>query len=176
NIRPKSIAREMFEGYRSFAEYVQEYDLERAEGLLLRHLNGVYKVVSQTVPDGAKTETLLEIEVFLRDMLRRVDSSLLEEWEKMRDPADRAVEAGGLELRPKAPEGPPDVTRDTRGFTAAIRARLFAFLRAWSIARDEEALGGLDSPLDAEGAAWTVERLRAAREAHRVEHGGLRLD
>jgi len=32
NIRPKSIAREMFEGFRSFSDYVQEYDLERAEG------------------------------------------------------------------------------------------------------------------------------------------------
>ena len=58
NIRPKSIAREMFEGFRSFSDYVQEYDLERAEGLLLRHLNSVYKVLSQTVPDGAKTDTV----------------------------------------------------------------------------------------------------------------------
>jgi len=51
NIRPKSIAREMFEGFRSFSDYVQEYDLERAEGLLLRHLNSVYKVLSHTLPD-----------------------------------------------------------------------------------------------------------------------------
>jgi hypothetical protein len=51
NIRPKSIAREMFEGFRSFSDYVQEYDLERVEGLLLRHLHSVYKVLSQTVPD-----------------------------------------------------------------------------------------------------------------------------
>ena len=53
NIRPKSIAREMFENFRSFAEYVLDYELQRAEGLLLRHLNSVYKVLSQTVPDGA---------------------------------------------------------------------------------------------------------------------------
>ena len=54
NIRPKSIAREMFETYKSFAEYVLEYDLERSEGLLLRHLNSVYKVLSQTVPDAVQ--------------------------------------------------------------------------------------------------------------------------
>src|SRR5262249_54623517 len=106
NIRPKSIAREMFEGYRSFAEYVQEYDLERAEGLLLRHLNSVYKVLSQTVPDGAKTEALLEIELYLREMLRQVDSSLLEEWEKMRDPSYRAPRAAP-DLRPTPAEGTP---------------------------------------------------------------------
>jgi hypothetical protein len=30
--------------------------------------------------------------------------------------------------------------------------------------------------VDAGGEAWTVARLRALREAHRLEHGGLRLD
>ena len=54
NIRPKSIAREMFENFRSFAEYVLDYELQRSEGLLLRHLNSVYKVLSQTVPDGVE--------------------------------------------------------------------------------------------------------------------------
>src|SRR5262249_26693599 len=67
NIRPKSIAREMFEGFRAFADYVGEYDLERAEGLLLRHLNSVYKVLSQTVPDGAKTDEIREMELYLGD-------------------------------------------------------------------------------------------------------------
>ena len=34
NIRPKSIAREMYERYLSFAEYIRAYGLERSEGLL----------------------------------------------------------------------------------------------------------------------------------------------
>ncbi len=105
NIRPKSIAREMFEGFRSFSDYVQEYDLERAEGLLLRHLNSVYKVLSQTVPDGVKTDTVREMELYLRDMLRGVDSSLLDEWERMRDPSYRPLGTGGADLRPPAPGG-----------------------------------------------------------------------
>jgi hypothetical protein len=176
NIRPKSIAREMFEGFRSFSDYVQEYDLERAEGLLLRHLHGVYKVLTQTVPDTAKTDAVLEIELYLRDMLRQVDSSLLEEWERMRDPEYRPLVAAGPERRPPPPEEPPDVTRDTRGFTAAIRTRAFAFLRAWSIGGDEAALALLDSSTDGDGQPWTAARLRSAREAHRAEHGALRLD
>jgi superfamily II RNA helicase len=176
SIRPKSIAREMFEGFRSFSDYVQEYDLERVEGLLLRHLNSVYKVLSQTVPDGAKTDTVREMEQYLRDMLRAIDSSLIEEWEKMRDAGYRPPETGGEEMRPAGPEEPPDVTRDKKAFTAAVRTRLFTFLRAWAIGRDEAALDTLDAPGDAEGTAWTVERLRAAREAHRLEHQDLRLD
>jgi superfamily II RNA helicase len=175
NIRPKSIAREMFEGFRSFSEYVQEYDLERAEGLLLRHLNSVYKVMSQTVPDGVKTGDVLEMELYLRDVLRQVDSSLLDEWERMRDPSYQPAGAG-VDVRPPRAEEPPDVTGDAKAFTAAIRTRLFAFLRAWSIADDEGALDTLDSPDDGDGEPWTIERLRAAREAYRVEHAGPRLD
>jgi hypothetical protein len=136
----------------------------------------VYKVLSQTVPDTAKTGAILEIELYLRDMLRSVDSSLLDEWERMRDPSYRAVEGGGLDMRPPGPEGAPDVTLEAKAFTAAIRTRIFALLRAWSIGDADGALGILDSPGDGNGEPWTIERLRAAREAHLVEHSGLRLD
>jgi superfamily II RNA helicase len=176
DIRPKSIAREMFEGFRSFSDYVQEYDLERAEGLLLRHLHSVYKVLTQTVPDTAKTDTIREMELYLRDMLRGVDSSLLDEWERMRDPSYAPAAGGGSDLRPPRPEEPPDLTRDIKGFTAAIRTRVFAFLRAWSTGQDEAALALLASPLDGSGEPWTAARLRAAREAHGLEHAALRLD
>ena len=64
-----------------------------------------------------------------------------------------------------------------KAFTAAIRTRAFAFLRAWSIGSDEAALQVIGSPADGNGEPWTIERLRAAREAYRVEHvAGLRLD
>jgi superfamily II RNA helicase len=179
NIRPKSIAREMYEGFRSFADYVQGYDLERAEGLLVRHLNSVYKTLAQTVPDQTKTDAILEIEFYLRDMLRRVDSSLMEEWQRMLDPARAAALGGAAGAgggREAHPEEPPDITRDAKPFTASIRARLFAFLRDWSIEREESALEGIDVPDDAEGRPWTPERLRETREAYRVEHAPVRLD
>jgi hypothetical protein len=80
-------------------------------------------------------------------------------------------------MRPSRPEEPKDLTRDAKAFTAAIRARAFAFLRGWSTGRDEEALVAIDSPTDDDGQPWTPERLAAAREAHRAEHpGGIRLD
>jgi superfamily II RNA helicase len=174
-IKPKSIAREMFENFRTFSDYIQEYDLERAEGLLLRHLNGVYKVLAQTVPDGVKTDEMREMELYLRQMLRAVDSSLLDEWEKMRDPSYLAPQTA--ELRPPgAEEAERDVTRDAKAFTAAIRTRAFAFLRAWSTRQDEAALELLDVPGDGEGQPWTVDRLRSTREAYLAEHERLRLD
>jgi hypothetical protein len=66
NIRPKSIAREMFESFRSFSDYIRDYELQRAEGVLLRYVNRVFKVLSQTVPDAAKNDAVREMEKQLK--------------------------------------------------------------------------------------------------------------
>jgi len=175
NIRLKSIVREMFEEFRSFADYIKLYELQRAEGVLLRHLNSVFKVLSQTVPDGAKNDQLREMEIYLSTMIRQVDSSLLDEWEKMRDPNYRAAEA--KEVRPPgAEEAAADITRDAKAFTAAIRNRIFTFLRGLVVEDYEQALAGLSSPTDADGHAWTPERLRVVFDAYHVEHQYLCLD
>ncbi len=176
NIRPKSIAREMFEGFRSFADYVQEYGLERVEGLLLRHLTSVYKVLRQTVPDAMKSDAVVEMEFYLRDMVRQVDSSLLEEWERMRDPGYQAPDSAETELTPGGREPDPTVTQNAQTFTAAIRTQVFTFLRAWSFGADEAALEVIDSSRDGSETRWTPERLATAIDAFRVEHRNLRLD
>jgi superfamily II RNA helicase len=186
NIRPKSIAREMFENFRSFADYVRDYELQRAEGLLLRHLNSVYKVLAQTVPESAKTDPVRDMEVYLSTMLRQVDSSLLDEWQKMRDPsyasrlaAERTTIEGG-DLRPPSlakglPEQ-PDITRDTKAFTAAIRTRIFTFLRALIISEYETALAQLNSPQDGNGEPWTADRLRLRMDEYHRDHERLCLE
>ena len=139
NIRPKSIAREMFESFRSFSDYIRDYELQRAEGVLLRHLNRVYKVLAQNVPDAAKNDQIREMELYLGSMIRQVDSSLLDEWEKMRDPNFQRAET--KEVRPPgAEEAAQDITRDTKAFTAAIRNRIFVILRGLVIADYEAVL------------------------------------
>ncbi len=176
NIRPKSIAREMFEQFRSFADYIKDYELQRAEGLLLRHLSSVHKVLAQTVPDAAKTDVVREMELYLATMIRQVDSSLLEEWERMRDPNYRPREAQAEVRPPGAEEAARDVTRDTKGFTAAIRNRVFTFLRGLVIGDLEQALAGLDSAIRPEGGSWTANDLRTAMEAFHAEHEYICLD
>ena len=175
NIRPKSIAREMFESFRSFSDYIRDYELQRAEGVLLRHLNRVYKVLAQNVPDAAKNDQIREMELYLGSMIRQVDSSLLDEWEKMRDPNFQRAET--KEVRPPgAEEAAQDITRDTKAFTSAIRNRIFVFLRGLVIADYEAALANLNLPSDADGQPWTAERLRAALEAYELEHERICLD
>ncbi len=186
NIRPKSIVREMFEEFRSFTDYVRDYGLGRIEGLLLRHINSVYDVLTQTVPDGAKDDIVREMELYLREMIRQVDSSHLDEWEKLRNPAFEPEQAD--EVRPPGAEE-IDITRDRPRFIAAIRTRLFAFLRALQVADFDAALAAVaprgtetnddDSApeaLDPDGTPWSSERLRDNLEQYLAEHEDLRLD
>ena len=197
NIRPKSIAREMFEEFRSFADYIKIYELQRAEGVLLRHLNSVYKVLAQTVPESAKTDAVREMELYLSTMLRQVDSSLLEEWEKMRNPDYRPAAEGAPEVRPPgAEEADRDITRDTKGFTVAIRTRIFTFLRAFANGEFEAALTAIQpttpvvvdnspvpstavepaDPLESGEAPPTPASLGAALDAYLADHRLLLLD
>ena len=175
NIRPKSIAREMFESFRSFSDYIRDYELQRAEGVLLRHLNSVYKVLAQTVPDTAKDDAVREMELYLGTMIRQIDSSLLDEWEKMRDPSYQRAET--KEVRPPgAEEAAADITRDTKAFTAAIRNRIFTFLRGLVNGDYEQAIANLSSPEDPDGQPWTAERLQQALDAYHAEHERICLD
>jgi superfamily II RNA helicase len=176
NIRPKSIAREMFETFRSFADYVRDYELQRAEGLLLRHLNSVYKVLRQTVPETAKNDQLREMELYLGTMIRAVDSSLLDEWEQMRDPdyerrvaAERAKIAG-VELKPPgAEEAAADLTRDPKAFTAAIRNRIFTFLRALANREFEAAVQALEAAPVSKPAGSPTSQSAGAAESGALE-------
>lgn len=177
NIRPKSIAREMFEEYRSFADYIKLYDLQRSEGLLLRHLSSVHKVLSQTVPDASKNDVLLEMEQYLGALIKQVDSSLLEQWEKLRNP-DYAA-APDKELKPPgAEEAASDVTRDPKVFRALVRTHVLRFLRALANIDYAGALEELESMRgDAEGALqWTESRLESTMHDYYREHERLRLD
>ena len=176
NIHPKSIAREMFESFRSFSDYVRDYELQRAEGLLLRHLSRLHKVLTQSVPDAAKNDVVREMEIYLDTMIRQVDSSLLDEWEKMRDPNYRPRGEQAEVRPPGAEEADKDIVRDTKAFTAAIRTRIFALLRALVIEDYEAALAGLVAPEDADGQPWTAERLRRVTDQYHAEHERLCLD
>jgi len=125
NVRPKSIAREMFERYQSFADYIREYGLERSEGLLLRHLSQVWKVLSQTVPETAKTEPIVEMEEYFRELIRGIDSSLLEEWERLRNPEFVAADSADKPAQPTT----FDVTRDQAAFRRLVRITILGFLQ-----------------------------------------------
>jgi hypothetical protein len=162
----------MVERFMDFNEYVREYELGRAEGTLLRYLSDAVKALVQTVPAPAKTPAVEEIEVFLRTMVRAVDSSLLDEWERMR--AGVAEGAGrappGEEAAREVPPGEVDVTRDERGFTVLVRNAMFQLLRALA-RKDWAGAAALVAPGE-----WTADRFGGAMGPFFAEHASVRLD
>ncbi|HEX4477086.1 MAG TPA: DUF3516 domain-containing protein, partial [Polyangiaceae bacterium] len=168
NIRPKSIAREMFEMFLSFPEYVKEYGLERGEGVLLRYLSQVYKTLTQTVPAPAKTPEVDDIVTYFGAIVRAVDSSLLDEWERLHDGAPDAGTAA-LAIAAEAP-GEADVTRSPKEFTVLVRNAVFAVLRALA-RKDYVGVTNLLVPSE-----WTRERIEAVLAPFWAEHASIRLD
>ena len=80
---PKSVVRDMVEHADTFNQYVSRYGLKRSEGLVLRYLTDCYKALVQTVPAAAVDDRLAEVTEWLGELLRQVDSSLLDEWERL---------------------------------------------------------------------------------------------
>ena len=189
NVEPKSIVREMFENFSTFSGYVKQYNLQRMEAILLRHLNYVYKVLSQTVPDGYKNEELLEMQDYLGDMIRRVDSSLLEEWEKMAHPEDyqKRLEAGTAEDEAEkafgADKAAADITYDKKRFLGMVRQRIFQIMGNLAKQDFTTVLDSLADDLDegemladAEGTPWTEKRLLEIMASYTAEHHKFRMD
>lgn len=177
SVRPKSIAREMLENYQSFEDYVGAYGLQRSEGVLLRHLTEVYKVLQQTVPPAAKTEEVEEAEAYLEDIVRGVDSSLVDEWERLRDPEVVLAGAKTSSAQEKKPDGTrslPPLSRHRSRCLQLTRRAIFAFIKALSQRRWSDALSLVQAE-DDQGEAWSPARLEAAFEPYWEAHGGLCL-
>ncbi len=175
NVRPKSIAREMFERYQSFPAYVREYGLERSEGLLLRHLMQVFKVLAQTVPDSAKTPEVVEMEDYFRELIRGIDSSLLDEWERLRNPEFVSADTTDKPARPAS----YDITRDAEGFRRLVRTAVLGFLQDaaahdWEAARFRFA-PETDTGTEAEKLA-EARRIEKEFAAYFEQRGRFRLD
>ncbi|MFI7673765.1 DEAD/DEAH box helicase [Actinophytocola sp. NPDC049390] len=160
-LRPKSVARDMFERSMTFTEYVAFYQLSRSEGIVLRYLADAYKALRQTVPDEAKTEELSDLIEWLGELVRQVDSSLLDEWEKLTNPDDDTVSAD-------ADERAPAVTRNVRAFRVLVRNALFHRVQL-AAARRYADLGALDSD-----AGWDTEAWMDALAPYFEEHDEIR--
>lgn len=142
-LSPKSVVRDMFERSMSFGEYVSFYQLQRSEGLVLRYLSDAFRAIRQTVPDEAKDEELLDLIEWLGELVRQVDSSLVDEWSELVDPTSHLPE----DEAPVVPPAPPSVVTNRRAFTVLVRNELFRRVQLAALQRDEE-LSELDPDVD----------------------------
>jgi hypothetical protein len=144
-LSPKSVVRDMYERALTFSEYVAFYGLSRSEGLVLRYLADAYKALRQTVPDEAKTEELADLIEWLGEIVRQVDSSLLDEWERLRNPSASAAAA--------ADDRPAGVTSNVRAFRVLVRNALFHRVKLAAFG-DYDSLGTLDAGSGWDASAW----------------------
>ena len=160
---PKSVARDMYERWTSFNQYVKEYDLERSEGVLLRYLNQAYKALDRNVPDSDKTERLLDVIDYLRGVITLADSSLVEEWESLHEL--------GHGHTPKPQEAKP-LDHDPTAFRARVRAELMELVAALS-RKDYDEAAELLRPTSL---AWTPTDLEDALAPFYVDYDAIIFD
>jgi superfamily II RNA helicase len=133
-LKPKAVVRDVWERAMTFNEYVAFYGLQRSEGLVLRSLADAYKALRRSVPPGVMTEELEELVEWLGELVRQVDSSLLDEW--------TALTSGTA-----VPDEPLPVTRSDRAFRVLVRNAMWR--RVHAVAYDRaDLLREMDPDLD----------------------------
>jgi hypothetical protein len=147
-LSPKSVIRDMYERAMSFTEFVSFYELARTEGIVLRYLASAYKALEHTVPDDLKSEDLEDLIAWLGEMVRQVDSSLLDEWEQLANPEVMTAE----EAQEKADQVKP-VTSNARAFRVLVRNAMFRRVELAALDNVDE-LGEMDGESGWDADAW----------------------
>ncbi|MDJ0323001.1 DUF3516 domain-containing protein [Cryobacterium sp. PH31-AA6] len=163
-LRPKTVVRDMYERAMSFGEFIAFYKLARSEGVVLRYLSDAYRAARQTIPDEAKTEDLLDLIEWLGELVRQVDSSLLDEWEELIHPDLAVHEAGAHSVLPPAPRR---LTTNTRAFRILVRNELFRRVQLAALEHYDQ-LGELDREHGFTADAWAD-----AMDGYFAEHDEL---
>jgi hypothetical protein len=163
-LSPKSVVRDMYERAMTFVEYVNLYSLPRSEGLVLRYLADAYRALRQTVPEEARTDELADIIEWLGELVRQVDSSLVDEWEDLRG----ASPSHGTQPQPDPfRDGPLAVTGNPRAFRVLVRNAMFRRVALAAVHRYED-LGELDA-----AAGWDARAYAEALEPYFDHHGEI---
>jgi hypothetical protein len=126
----------------------------------------------QTVPAFAKDERVDDIITTFGAIVRQVDSSLLDEWERLKDPHqlfEKPPERDDLE-----PVGIKDITADEKAFTVLVRNEIFRFVRALARGDFQEA-GRIVAP-EPELAASEGLKIQRALEPFWNSHRVIRVD
>ncbi|TFV75536.1 DUF3516 domain-containing protein [Blastococcus sp. CT_GayMR19] len=159
HLSPKAVVREMWERAFTFREFVNTYGLTRAEGAVLRYLSDAFKALRSGVPADARTEEVTDLVEWLGELVRQVDSSLLDEWEQLTSPDQP------LDVPVAVPARPRPLTGNERAFTAMVRNALFRRVELFARRRWYD-LGELDG-----GAGWDADRWESVVRAYFAEHG-----
>jgi superfamily II RNA helicase len=166
-LSPKSVVRDLYERAMTFNDFIGFYKLNRSEGLVLRYFSDAYRAARQTIPDELKTDELRDIIEWLGELVRQVDSSLLDEWEQLVNPAETAASQPGETVLPPPPH---KLTSNPRAFMILVRNELFRRVQLAALEKYDEL-----SELDA-ASGFTADAWADAMDAYYAEHDHLGTD
>ncbi|MDU5327060.1 MAG: DUF3516 domain-containing protein [Corynebacterium sp.] len=143
-LRPKSVVRDMLENAMTFSDLVATYGLARSEGVILRYLTDAWRTLKQSIPDEYNTPELEDIVIWLGELIRQVDSSLVDEWAQMagedspidQDTVDRELAFGV--------EDPTALTANRRAFTIMVRNYMFRLVQLFALEKEDHLAELLD--------------------------------
>lgn len=143
-LRPKSVVRDMLESAMTFSDLVATYGLARSEGVILRYLTDAWRTLKQSIPAEFLTEELEDIIVWLGELIRQVDSSLVDEWAEMagedspisQEDLDRELAFGV--------EDPTALTANQRAFSIMVRNYFFRLAQLFALEKEERLADLLD--------------------------------
>ncbi|MDN8633051.1 MULTISPECIES: DEAD/DEAH box helicase [Corynebacterium] len=143
-LRPKSVVRDMLENAMTFSDLVATYGLARSEGVILRYLTDAWRTLKQSIPDEYNTPELEDIVIWLGELIRQVDSSLVDEWAQMagedspidQDTVDRELAFGV--------EDPSALTANRRAFTIMVRNYMFRLVQLFALEKEDRLAELLD--------------------------------
>ena len=143
-LSPKSVVRDMIEHAMTFSDLIATYGLARSEGVVLRYLTDAWRTLSYSIPDAYMNEELEDIVVWLGELIRQVDSSLIDEWAHMtgddqpvsQDTIDRELAFGV--------EDPTALTANRRAFTIMVRNYFFRLVELFAYEKEDQLAEMLD--------------------------------
>lgn len=143
-LRPKSVVRDMLENAMTFSDLVATYGLARSEGVILRYLTDAWRTLKQSVPDDYFTEELSDVVVWLGELIRQVDSSLVDEWAEMAG-EDSPISQEDLERELAfGVEDPTALTSNRRAFSIMVRNYMFRLVQLFALEKEERLAELLD--------------------------------
>ncbi|OAA17774.1 ski2-like helicase [Corynebacterium afermentans subsp. afermentans] len=137
-LSPKSVVRDMIEHAMTFSDLIATYGLARSEGVVLRYLTDAWRTLSYSIPDTYMNDDLEDIVVWLGELIRQVDSSLIDEWAHMtgddqpvsQDTIDRELAFGV--------EDPTALTANRRAFTIMVRNYFFRLVELFAYEKEDQ--------------------------------------
>lgn len=137
-LSPKSVVRDMIEHGMTFSDLVATYGVGRSEGVVLRYLTDAWRTLQHSLPAEYRTEQLDDIEVWLGELVRQVDSSLVDEWAQMGSedaPISKDVLSRELAF---GVEDPTALSANRRALTIMVRNAMFRLIELFAFEKEDE--------------------------------------